>query len=110
MKSSDWLDIDKHFSMGVIFDIKKDSWPISFVLDITDTGGKHKQDGLEDLGHTTEYHEAEKLDVNTLSLSDNGRHIYPGDVQRAMRVLAGIEQHPSSLQFPLDTGDYMDFF
>lgn len=56
MKSGDWPDIDKHFSMGVIFDIKKESWPVSFVLDITDTGGKHKHDGLEDLGHTTEYH------------------------------------------------------
>jgi outer membrane protein W len=42
--------------MGVIFDIKKDSWPISIVLDITDTGGKHKHNGLEDLGHTTEFH------------------------------------------------------
>jgi hypothetical protein len=56
MKSGDWPDIDTHFSMGVIFDIKKDSWPVSIALDITDTGGKHKHDGLEDLGHTTEYH------------------------------------------------------
>jgi hypothetical protein len=31
-------------------------------------------------------------------------------VQRAMRVLAGIDQHPTSLQFPLNTGAYMDFF
>jgi opacity protein-like surface antigen len=56
MDSGDWPDLDKHFSMGVIFDIKKDSWPISIVLDITDTGGKHKHNGLEDLGHTTEFH------------------------------------------------------
>jgi hypothetical protein len=56
LDSGDWPDIDKHFSMGVIFDIKKESWPVSIALDITDTGGKHKHDGLEDLGHTTEYH------------------------------------------------------
>jgi opacity protein-like surface antigen len=56
MMSSDWPDLDMHFSMGVFFDIKKDSWPISIVLDLTDTGGKNKHDGLEDLGHTTEYH------------------------------------------------------
>ena len=56
LKSSDWPDIDKHYSAGIIFDIKKDSWPISIALDISDTGGKHKHDGLEDLGHTTEYH------------------------------------------------------
>ncbi len=56
LKNSDWPDLDMHFSMGVFFDIKKDSWPISIVLDLTDTGGKNKHDGLEDLGHTTEYH------------------------------------------------------
>ena len=56
MDSGDWPDIDNHFSMGVMFDIKKDSWPISIALDITDTGGKYKHDGLEDLGHTTEWY------------------------------------------------------
>ena len=56
MDSSDWPDLDNHFAMGVIFDIKKDSWPISIVLDITDTGDKHKHDGMEDLGHTSELH------------------------------------------------------
>ena len=55
MDSNDWSDLDTHFSMGIFFDFKKDSWPISIALDITDTGGKHKHDGLEDLGHTTEY-------------------------------------------------------
>jgi opacity protein-like surface antigen len=55
MDSSDWPDLDTHFSMGVVFDIKKDSWPISIVLDLVDTGDKHNHDGMEDLGHTTEY-------------------------------------------------------
>lgn len=54
LKSSDWPDLDIHNSLGVIFDIKKDTWPVSIVLDITDTGGKHKHNGMEDLGHTTE--------------------------------------------------------
>jgi len=56
MDSSDWPDINTHFSMGPIFDIKKDSWPISIALDLMDTGDKHKHDGMEDLGHTTELH------------------------------------------------------
>ena len=56
MDSSDWPDLNTHFSMGVFFDIKKPSWPISIALDLMDTGGKHKHDGMEDLGHTTEYH------------------------------------------------------
>jgi outer membrane protein W len=54
MDSTDWPDLDSHFAMGVLFDIKKDSWPVSMVLDLTDTGDKHKHDGMEDLGHTTE--------------------------------------------------------
>lgn len=56
LNSSDWPDLDIHNSLGVIFDIKKDTWPVSIVLDITDTGGKHKHNGMEDLGHTTELH------------------------------------------------------
>lgn len=42
--------------MGILFDIKKDSWPISIVLELMDTGGKHDHDGMTDLGHTTERH------------------------------------------------------
>ena len=56
MDSNDWPDLDQHFAMGVFFDITKDSWPVSIVLDITDTGDKHKHDGMEDLRHTTELH------------------------------------------------------
>lgn len=56
LKSSDWPDLDIHNSLGVIFDIKKDTWPISIALDVIDTGGKHNHDGLEDLGHSTEFH------------------------------------------------------
>ena len=56
LNSSDWPDLDKHFAMGVFFDIKRDSWPVSIALDILDTGAKHDHDGMEDLGHTTELH------------------------------------------------------
>lgn len=56
MDDSDWPDLNTHFSMGVIFDITKDSWPIGISLDLMDTGDKNERDGLEDLGHTTELH------------------------------------------------------
>ena len=56
MNRSDWGDIGQHFAMGVMLDIKKDSWPISIVLDIMGTGDEQKHDGMRDLGHTTEYH------------------------------------------------------
>ena len=54
MNSSDWPDLNTPFAMGVIFDIKKESWPISIVLDIFDTGDEYNQDGMTNLGHTTE--------------------------------------------------------
>ena len=54
LDQSDWPDLDKHYSLGLISDVKEDSWPISMALDLMDTGGKHGHDGMEDLGHTTE--------------------------------------------------------
>ena len=56
MNSSDWSNLNTHFSMGVIFDIKKESWPISITLNLMDTGSEYKHDGSKDLAHTTEYH------------------------------------------------------
>ena len=55
MDSSEWPDLDTHFSMGIFFDIKKESWPISIVVDTIDTGDEHNHAGMKDLGHTTEY-------------------------------------------------------
>jgi len=55
MNSSDWPDMDNHYAMGIMFDIKKDSWPISIAVDFIDTGGKYEHDGMTDLGHTTEF-------------------------------------------------------
>ena len=56
LDDSDWPDLDKHYSLGFISDVKEASWPISMALDLMDTGGKHDHDGMEDLGHTTEIH------------------------------------------------------
>ena len=69
MDSNDWPDLYNHFSMGITFDIKKDSWPVSFVLDIADTGDKHKHDGMEDLGHTTELH----FGIRKIFINQNSR-------------------------------------
>ena len=56
LNGGDWPDLNIHNSLGILFDIKKDSWPISIVLEVMDTGGEHKDAGMKDLGHTTEYH------------------------------------------------------
>jgi hypothetical protein len=84
----------------------KDHWPIGSAIFMQ----KNATWGNRVVGYTNERHFAENLDEDTLAPSDGGRHIYPGDVQRAMRVLAGVDQHSTTLQFPLNTGGYMDFF
>jgi hypothetical protein len=56
LNSDDWPNLNTHFSMGFISDIKKDSWPISIALDTMDTGGLYEHDGVTDMGHTTEHH------------------------------------------------------
>ena len=69
MDRSDWPELNTHFAMGVLFDIKKDSWPISIALDIFDTGDEYKDDGVKDLGHTTEY----QLGVRKIFTNQNSK-------------------------------------
>ena len=85
----------------------KDHWPVGSALFMQ----KGAPWGNRVVGTTDEFHFARALNPDTLEVDeDNGRPIYPGDVQRAMRVLAGIDQHPNALAFPINTGDYMNFF
>lgn len=69
MSSGDWPDIDNHYAMGVMFDIKKDSWPVSIALDFLDTGGKNEHNGMTDLGHTTEI----QLGVRKIFIKKNSK-------------------------------------
>lgn len=69
MDSSDWPELDTHFAMGVLFDIKKDSWPFSIALDIFDTGDEYKHEGMKDLGHTTEY----QLGIRKIFMGQNSK-------------------------------------
>ena len=69
LDDSDWPDLDKHYSLGFITDVKESSWPISMALDLMDTGGKYDHDGMEDLGHTTEIH----LGVRKIFLDQHGK-------------------------------------
>ena len=83
----------------------KDHWPIGSAIFMQ----KNASWGNRVVGVTDEYHNALDLDESSLQASSSGRHIYPGDVQRAMRVVAGIDDHPNVQPFPLSTGNYMDF-
>ncbi|MEE4190331.1 MAG: DUF1501 domain-containing protein [Halieaceae bacterium] len=85
----------------------KDHWPIGSALFMQ----KGAAWGNRVVGKTDELHFAMNLNPDTLDVdAANGRPIHPGDVQRAMRVLAGVDQHPDTLAFPINTGTYMDFF
>ena len=85
----------------------KDHWPIGSAIFMQ----KNAPWGNRVIGATTEQHFARNINPVTLAIDEaGGRHIYPGDVQRAMRVLAGVDQYPESALFPINTGEFMDFF
>ncbi|MEP5764534.1 MAG: DUF1501 domain-containing protein [Halieaceae bacterium] len=85
----------------------KDHWPVGSALFMQ----KGAAWGNRVIGSTSELHFAQNLNPSTLQVDEaNGRHIYPGDVQRAMRILAGVDQHENAAPFPLNTGELMDFF
>jgi uncharacterized protein (DUF1501 family) len=85
----------------------KDHWPIGSAIFMR----KGAPWGNRVIGQTTELHEAQNINPDSLEPDElAGRHIYPGDVQRAMRTLAGVDQHAGALAFPINTGAYMDFF
>jgi len=85
----------------------KDHWPIGSAMFMQ----KGASWGNRVIGVTDEGHNAINVNPATLTVDDvNGRRIYPGDIQRAMRVAAGIDSHANTLAFPINTGDYMDFF
>lgn len=85
----------------------KDHWPIGSAIFMQ----KNAAWGNRVVGETTELHEARNLSPDTLEVDEvNGRRIYPGDVQLAMRELAGVDQHPNATPFPISTGEPMNFF
>jgi len=83
----------------------KDHWPIGSAIFMQ----KGASWANKVVGLTDERHFAVDLNEASLQADSGGRHIYPGDVQRAMRVVAGIDQHPISQAFPINTGGYLDF-
>ena len=85
----------------------KDHWPVGSTIFMQ----KNAAWGNRVIGETDALHFAQDINPSTLAPdAANGRHIYPGDVQRAMRVLAGVDQHENALRFPINSGEYMNFF
>ena len=84
----------------------KDHWPIGSAVLMA----KNAPWGNRVIGETDELHNAYNISPHTLVRDDtHGRHIYTGDVQRTLRILAGVDQHESALRFPINTGETMDF-
>ena len=105
MNSSDWPNLDKHFAMGIMFDVKKDAWPISIALDIMDTGSKHEHDGMTDLGHTTEY----QLGVRKIFMQQNSK-LQPylgGGVSFMYAELEYQENNTTTTQDDRDVGAWL---
>ena len=55
MDSSDWYNLDEHFAMGFVIDIKKESRPVSLVLEVIGAGDKYNHAVQEDLRHSAEH-------------------------------------------------------
>jgi len=83
----------------------KDHWPIGSAVFMQ----KNAAWANRVIGSTSANHEALAIDPVSFQTSENGIVLQPKDIQQSMRKLAGIDQHPLSLQFPLDTQN-MSFF
>jgi len=85
----------------------KDHWPIGSAIFMQ----KNAPWGNRVVGSTSEGHTAYKINPATLKRDDtNGVTILPRNLMGALRSLAGIENDPISLMFPLKNTETIDFF
>ncbi len=56
LDDKDWSKLDQQGSLGVIFDFKKESWPVSIAVDLIISGDTEENGSLEDLGGSLETH------------------------------------------------------
>ena len=54
LDDDDWGDIDRQGSLGLMFDFKKQSWPVSIALDVIVSGNEHEKDGIKTEGGSLE--------------------------------------------------------
>ena len=68
LDSEDWNSLDQQNEIGIIFDIKKPSWPVSIALDVMGSGEDKNELGTE-RGYTLEQH----LGVRKIWATDNSK-------------------------------------
>lgn len=56
LDDKDWPQLDSQFAVGVLFDIKHNSWPVSIAADIIGSGDVHENGSQKDEGYTVETH------------------------------------------------------
>ncbi len=88
-------------------DVGKDHWPYnSAVLMRKNAPWTNRVVGLTDPAHRPL-----RIDPQSLARDDsNGVVIRPGHVMKALRQLAGIDQHPSLQRFPIELPETINFF
>ena len=56
MSDTDWPQLDKQQSLGILVDIKQKSWPVSLAVDIIGSADVNKNGSQKDEGYTLEHH------------------------------------------------------
>ena len=56
LDDNDWDNLDRQGSLGMIFDFKKQSWPVSIALDVIISGNEDKDDGIKTEAGSLETH------------------------------------------------------
>ncbi|MEH6473550.1 MAG: outer membrane beta-barrel protein [Halopseudomonas sp.] len=56
LDDADWSPLEKQLSLGVIFDIKRESWPVSIAYDIIGSADVHESGALKNEAYTVEHH------------------------------------------------------
>lgn len=88
----DWNNLDSQGSIGLLFDIKKQSWPVSIVFDVIGSGDVHKTDSLKQTGITRE------LDLGVRKILDvNGSAFKPYIGGGVSVITAEIKNKSNSL-------------
>jgi hypothetical protein len=83
----------------------KDHWPVGSAIFMQ----KNASWADRVIGSTSVNHEALAIDPVSFQPNESGIVLQPKDIQQNMRRLAGIDQHPLSLKFPL-ASESMNFF
>jgi len=55
LDEGDWQSLDSQTAIGVLFDIRKQSWPVSIVYNVVGSGDVDKSGSLETEGYTLEH-------------------------------------------------------